>query len=73
MAINLVGWPRGTLPMELLAEVLRGGLAVAEQAGCPLIGGHTVDDPEPKYGLSVTGTQIPHLCCATTPQSPVCR
>lgn len=56
VAINLVGWPRGTLPMELLAEVLRGGLAVAEQAGCPLIGGHTVDDPEPKYGLSVTGT-----------------
>ncbi|WP_460682376.1 selenide, water dikinase SelD [Nesterenkonia populi] len=56
VAINLVGWPRETLPMELLAEVLRGGLAVAEQAGCPLIGGHTVDDPEPKYGLSVTGT-----------------
>lgn len=56
VAINLVGWPRGTLPMELLAEVLRGGLDVAEQAGCPLIGGHTVDDPEPKYGLSVTGT-----------------
>ncbi|WP_146339649.1 selenide, water dikinase SelD [Nesterenkonia sp. NBAIMH1] len=55
VAINLVGWPRETLPMELLAEVLRGGLAVAEQAGCPLIGGHTVDDPEPKYGLSVTG------------------
>lgn len=56
VAINLVGWPRDTLPMELLAEVLRGGLAVAEEAGCPLIGGHTVDDPEPKYGLSVTGT-----------------
>ncbi|WP_188685062.1 selenide, water dikinase SelD [Nesterenkonia cremea] len=56
VAINLVGWPRETLPMELLAEVLRGGLAVAEQAECPLIGGHTVDDPEPKYGLSVTGT-----------------
>lgn len=56
VAINLVGWPREILPMELLGEVLRGGLAVAEQAGCPLIGGHTVDDPEPKYGLSVTGT-----------------
>lgn len=56
MAINLVGWPRDTLPMELLTEVLRGGLAVAQQAGCPLIGGHTVDDPEPKYGLAVTGT-----------------
>ena len=56
VAINLVGWPRDTLPMELLSEVLRGGLAVAQQAGCPLIGGHSVDDPEPKYGLAVTGT-----------------
>jgi selenide,water dikinase len=56
VAINLVGWPRDTLPLELMAHVLRGGLAVAEEAGCPLIGGHTVDDPEPKYGLSVTGT-----------------
>lgn len=56
MAINLVGWPRDMLPLELLSEVLRGGLAVAQQAGCPLIGGHSVDDPEPKYGLAVTGT-----------------
>lgn len=59
MAINLVGWPREVLPLELLTEVLRGGQAVAQQAGCPLIGGHTVDDPEPKYGLAVTGT-VPH-------------
>lgn len=56
VAINLVGWPRDVLPMELLSEVLRGGIAVADQAECPLIGGHTVDDPEPKYGLAVTGT-----------------
>ncbi len=55
VAINLVGWPRDVLPMELLSEVLRGGQAVAQQAGCPLIGGHSVDDPEPKYGLAVTG------------------
>ncbi|NNG36228.1 selenide, water dikinase SelD [Nakamurella aerolata] len=59
VAINLVGWPREVLPMELLTEVLRGGLAVAEQAGCPLIGGHSIDDPEPKYGLAVTGTADP--------------
>lgn len=59
VAINLVGWPRDRLPMELLSEVLRGGLAVAQQAGCPLIGGHSVDDPEPKYGLAVTGTADP--------------
>ena len=59
LAINLVGWPRGVLPMELLTEVLRGGLDVAEQAGCPVVGGHTIDDPEPKYGMAVTGVADP--------------
>ncbi|HEU0190209.1 MAG TPA: selenide, water dikinase SelD [Mycobacterium sp.] len=59
VAINLVGWPRETLPMELMTEVLRGGLAVAEQAGCPVIGGHSIDDPEPKYGMAVTGVADP--------------
>ncbi|OZC33887.1 selenide, water dikinase SelD [Gordonia polyisoprenivorans] len=59
VAINLVGWPRDTLPMELLTEVLRGGLDVAGRAGCPVIGGHSIDDPEPKYGMAVTGTADP--------------
>ena len=59
VAINLVGWPREKLPMELMTEVLRGGLAVAEQAGCPVIGGHSIDDPEPKYGMAVTGVADP--------------
>ena len=59
MAINLVGWPREVLPMELLTEVLRGGLAVASEAGCPVIGGHSIDDPEPKYGMAVTGVADP--------------
>jgi selenide,water dikinase len=45
--------------MELMTEVLRGGLAVAGEAGCPVIGGHTVDDPEPKYGMAVTGVASP--------------
>jgi selenide,water dikinase len=58
-AINLVGWPREVLPLELLAEVLRGGLAVASEAGCPVTGGHSVDDPEPKYGMAVTGVADP--------------
>lgn len=61
VAINLIGWPRDVLPMELMTEVLRGGLAVASQAGCPVIGGHSVDDPEPKYGMAVTGTADPNL------------
>ncbi len=59
MAINLVGWPRGVLPTELLTEILRGGLDVGRQVGCPVAGGHSVDDPEPKYGMAVTGTADP--------------
>ena len=58
-AINLVGWPREKLPMELLTEVLRGGLDVAAQAKCPVAGGHSIDDPEPKYGMAVTGIAHP--------------
>jgi selenide,water dikinase len=60
VAINLLGWPREVLPMELMSEVLRGGLAVAAEAGCPVIGGHSIDDPEPKYGMAVTGVADPH-------------
>jgi selenide,water dikinase len=59
VAINLVGWPRDLLPMTLMTEVLRGGLAVAAEAGCPVIGGHSIDDPEPKYGMAVTGVADP--------------
>jgi selenide,water dikinase len=55
VAVNLLGWPRDVLPMELAAEVLRGGLEVAQAAGCHVGGGHSVDDPEPKYGMAVTG------------------
>ena len=60
VAINLVGWPRGVLPMELMTEVLRGGVDVAGSIGCPVIGGHTIDDPEPKYGMAVTGVIDPN-------------
>lgn len=59
VAVNLLGWPRDRLPMELAAEVLRGGLDVAREARCHLAGGHSIDDPEPKYGLAVTGTADP--------------
>jgi selenide,water dikinase len=55
VAVNLVGWPRDVLPTELLREVLRGGLDVARAAGCHVGGGHSIDDPEPKYGMAVTG------------------
>jgi selenide,water dikinase len=59
VAVNLLAWPRDLLPMELAAEVLRGGLAVAREAGCHVAGGHSVDDPEPKYGMAVTGVADP--------------
>ncbi|MCT2582211.1 selenide, water dikinase SelD [Actinophytocola gossypii] len=55
VALNLLAWPREILPMELAAEVLRGGMDVCSSASCHLAGGHSVDDPEPKYGLAVTG------------------
>jgi selenide, water dikinase len=59
LALNLVAWPAATLGLELLAEVLRGGAAVAAQAGCAVAGGHSIDDPEPKYGLAVVGEADP--------------
>jgi selenide,water dikinase len=59
IALNLLGWPRDKLPVELAAEVLRGGLAVARCAGCHVAGGHSIDDPEPKYGMAVTGLADP--------------
>ena len=59
VAVNLLGWPREVLPMELAAEVLRGGRDVCGLAGCHLAGGHSVDDPEPKYGMAVTGVADP--------------
>ena len=59
IAVNLLGWPRDLLPMELAAEVLRGGLDVAREAACHVAGGHSVDDPEPKYGMAVTGLADP--------------
>lgn len=59
VAVNLLSWPRDVLPLELAREVLRGGLDVAALAGCVVGGGHSVDDPEPKYGMAVTGTADP--------------
>ncbi|WP_306189138.1 selenide, water dikinase SelD [Streptomyces sp. MK5] len=59
LAVNLLAWPRDLLPFELAREVLRGGLDIAAEAGCHVGGGHSVDDPEPKYGMAVTGLADP--------------
>ena len=58
LALNIVGFPVD-LPKEILGRVLHGGATKAEEAGVLVIGGHTVDDAEPKYGMAVTGTVEP--------------
>jgi selenide,water dikinase len=57
-ALNIVGWPRAQ-PFELLGEILAGGAEAAGEAGCAIVGGHSIDDLEPKYGLAVTGMVDP--------------
>ncbi|MBK7380999.1 MAG: selenide, water dikinase SelD [Ignavibacteriales bacterium] len=54
-ALNVVGFPSNRLPMKVLEEILKGAQHIAEKAGIHIIGGHTVDDIEPKFGWSVTG------------------
>jgi selenide,water dikinase len=58
-ALNLVAFSLGELGDEPLREILRGGAAVAAEAGVAIVGGHSIDDPEPKFGLAVTGTVHP--------------
>jgi selenide,water dikinase len=58
-ALNIVAFPLERLGPEVLRAVLAGGLAVAREAGCAVVGGHSIDDAEPKYGLAVTGTVDP--------------
>lgn len=58
-ALNIVGFARDKLPRSTLVEILLGGAEKAAEAGICIIGGHTIDDPEPKYGLAVTGTVHP--------------
>lgn len=54
-ALALLGVPVETVPDEVIVRILRGGAAVARSAGCALLGGHTIRNPEPIYGLAVTG------------------
>jgi selenide, water dikinase len=59
LALNLVAWPVQDLPLDLLARVLEGGAKVAAEAGVAIVGGHSIHDPEPKYGMAVTGLSEP--------------
>jgi selenide,water dikinase len=58
LALNIAAFPRN-LPLDILAEILRGGADKAAEAGVLIVGGHSIDDPEPKYGLAVTGLVHP--------------
>ena len=58
-ALNLVAYPLATLGGAVLAEILRGGADAVAAAGAVIVGGHSIDDPEPKYGMAVTGTVHP--------------
>jgi len=55
IGLNIVAFPSQALGLEILAEILEGGMDKAREAGVCIVGGHTIDDPEPKYGLAVTG------------------
>jgi len=69
LALNIAGFPR-RLPLDILAEILRGGAEKAQEAGVMIVGGHTIDDPEPKYGLAVTGLVHPQQFVANAGARP---
>ncbi len=54
-ALQLLAWPRDEIPLDVASEVIRGGSDVMALAGCTVVGGHSIDDAEPKYGFAVTG------------------
>jgi selenide,water dikinase len=63
-ALNIVGFPADLVPPRVVASILRGGLAKASEVGCVIIGGHSIRNPEPIYGLAVTG--VVDVRCMTT-------
>ncbi len=68
-ALSLIAWPR-SLDMDVLGRMLDGAAEACEEAGVSIVGGHSIDDPEPKYGLSVTGTVDPHKIVRKGPAPP---
>jgi selenide,water dikinase len=68
--LNLVAWPRDTLPFEILGEVIAGAAAIATAAGCAMLGGHSIDDAEPKFGMAVIGEAHPDRILTNQGASP---
>lgn len=65
-ALNIVAFPSKKLPLEVLEEILKGGADKVREAGINVVGGHSIDDPEPKYGLVVTGLVHPEKVVANS-------
>jgi selenide,water dikinase len=59
-ALQMVGWPRDAIPFDVLGRVIEGGSDVMADAGCTIVGGHSVDATEPTYGFAITGIVSPH-------------
>lgn len=70
LALNIVGFPRGRLPLWVLHDILRGGADKAAEAGVLIAGGHSIDDREPKYGLAVLGVVHPDAVVRNTGAQP---
>ena len=68
-ALNLIGWPRA-LDFEILGRVIDGACDACAEAGVSIVGGHSVDDPEPKFGMAVTGTVHPDRVVRKTGAEP---
>ncbi len=60
-ALNIAAFPSDTLELQILTRILQGGASIAKEAGVAILGGHTIKDAEPKYGMAVTGTVDPHF------------
>ena len=58
-ALQMVGWPRDVIPFDVLSRVIEGGSDVMADAGCTIVGGHSIDDTDPKYGFAITGMVSP--------------
>jgi selenide,water dikinase len=70
LALNLVAFPLAELGREVLERILEGGAAIAAEAGVSIAGGHSIDDPEPKYGMAVTGLVDPERYLANSGARP---
>ena len=58
-ALNVAAFNSDELPLSVLTQILNGGMSIANEAGIPILGGHTIKDKEPKYGMVVTGQVYP--------------